>query len=79
MQHKLSKFSLGGAIDEVKVEGDEEGESLNENQFEKLCSNDKVIQSIKQLIDQNKDDTSRKKKEHTEVVKDHKAITSECE
>jgi hypothetical protein len=43
MQHKLSKFSLGGAIDEVKVEGDEEGESLNENQFEKLCSNDKVI------------------------------------
>jgi hypothetical protein len=59
-----------GAIDTIgKGETNEGAESnvdelvhFNDNHFEKLCSNDKVIQSIKQLIDANKEESANNKK-----------------
>lgn len=57
-----------------------EGEdNFHDNHFEKLCSNDKVIQSIHQLINQTEDESKQKKKDYREFAKEHKAISSECD
>ena len=42
----------------TKIENDNEGSKQEELQFEKHCSNDKVIQSIKDLIEKNKSSKS---------------------
>ena len=39
---------------EAKPEAGEEGAKNEEHQFEKHCTNDKAIQSIKDLIEKNK-------------------------
>lgn len=51
----LAGGGVGGAA-EASGKGDDDAaaEDKQDIQFEKLCSNDKVIQSIKTLIDKNK-------------------------
>lgn len=59
--------------------GQEGGDDMNDNQMEKMCSNDKVIQSINQLIEKNKSEKSEKQKEFKELSVNHKNLIAEVE
>ena len=55
LQQKITKVSANAMNPEPQSSaGDNEGAKAEELQFEKHCSNDKVIQSIKDLIEKNK-------------------------
>jgi hypothetical protein len=58
LQQKITKLSSNTFNAESKPENDNEGNKQEELQFEKHCSNDKVIQSIKDLIEKNKNSKS---------------------
>ena len=59
----IQGFSGGGG-----EKGDEDGETNTGNlKFEKLCSNDKVIQSIRSLINKTKEENDLRSKEVAEI------------
>ena len=80
-QMKMSKLHSGASGDGDKGEPQEagEGDGISDNQFEKLCSNDKVIQSIQTLIKDNEADVKQKKRENKGFEKEHKSFSSECD
>ena len=67
---KINAGSLAGGVEAGGGDPQEEGEGgaqTEDVQFEKLCSNDKVIQNIKTLIDKNKKEKQDRQKEYKEL------------
>ena len=77
---KINAGSLaGGGAAEAAGKGEDEGDEKQDIQFEKLCSNDKVIQSIKTLIDKNKQEKHDRQKEHKELTINLKNMNREVD
>jgi hypothetical protein len=67
---KINAGSLAGGVEAGGGDPQEEGKGgaqTEDVQFEKLCSNDKVIQNIVTLIDKNKKEKQGRQKEHKEL------------
>ena len=78
-QTKLNKMNAG-AMQTVDEGGEEDADANETNQqFEKLCENDKVIRSIKELIQRTKHEKLIKQQEYKSLQFDLRSKTSEVE
>ena len=80
LQQKIQKVSANSMNQqEAKPEAGDEGAKNEELQFEKHCSNDKVIQSIKDLIEKNKTNKLILQESYKDLQLNQRKMNSEVE